>query len=353
MGKITRYLSPEAEAKLRSQRLAASLSSLAIAVLSIVLAAVILALILLPGLDLSSTTLVAYHSQQEPEQEISKREFSRQVQRQPSAPSSAMAKVIASTVPSPVAVPVPEVHVDPSLDFGNGDDFGDGWGDGDGSGAGGTTFFGQSVRAERIAYVIDFSSSMGSQGRADLMRKELAKSLGEVTHGTKYAIVFFSRIAWVGGDKVNLDVKGGRATVTGEGGRRFEWKDAGGKRGWIPAGIPQRAAWKVASQKALAESREMVKKAPLSSGTSWDKGLEMALDMTPLPQVIYFMTDGVANGSDVWAREIGAKAKSKGVQINCIAMMEPRAHADMDELAKRTGGQFTIVTKDGKHKQVR
>ncbi len=352
MGIVTLYQTPEAEAKLKRQRMAATLSSLAIAVLSVVLGSVILALILLPGIDLSGTTLVAYQTKQEPEQEISKREISRQVKRQPSAPSSAMAKAIASTAPSPVAVPVPEVIQNPSVDFGYGDDFGAGWG-GDGSGAGGTTFFGQSVRAERIAYVIDFSSSMGSQGRADLMRRELSKSLGTVTHGTSYAIVFFSRIAWVGGDKVNLDVKGDRATVTGDGGRRFEWKNAGGKRGWMPAGIPQRAAWKIASQKALAQSREMVKKAPLSSGTSWDKGLEMALDMSPLPQVVYFMTDGVASGSSVWAREIGAKAKSKGVQINCIAMMEPRAHADMDELAKRTGGQFTIVSKDGKHKRVR
>jgi hypothetical protein len=79
----------------------------------------------------------------------------------------------------------------------------------------------------------------------------------------------------------------------------------------------------------------------------------MVLEMDPLPQVIYFMTDGVATGSEAWARMIGAKAKAKGVRINCIAMMEPRAHGDMDELAKRTGGQFTIVTEAGKHKQVR
>ena len=185
------------------------------------------------------------------------------------------------------------------------------------------------------------------------MRKELTKSLSQVIQGTKYGIVFFSRIAWEGGDKVKLDVKGGRATVTSDGGKRYEWKNAGGKQGWVPSGRPQRADWKVASQKTISESREMVKKAPLSSGTSWDKGLEMALDMSPRPQVIYFMTDGVASGASVWAREIGTKAKSHGVQINCIAMMEPRAHADMDELARRTGGQFTIVSKDGKHKRVR
>ena len=88
-------------------------------------------------------------------------------------------------------------------------------------------------------------------------------------------------------------------------------------------------------------------------GTVWDNPLQMALDMEPTPQVIYFMTDGAAKGSDAWARTIGAKAKSRGITINCIAMMQPRAHDDMDDLAKRTGGQFTIVMKGGKRMKVR
>ena len=62
---------------------------------------------------------------------------------------------------------------------------------------------------------------------------------------------------------------------------------------------------------------------------------------------------GVGSGCGAWAGELGGKARSKGVRINCIALMEPRAHDDMNELAKLTGGQFTIVTKGGKHRRVR
>ncbi len=65
------------------------------------------------------------------------------------------------------------------------------------------------------------------------------------------------------------------------------------------------------------------------------------------------MTDGAAKGSDLWAKEIGRNASKAGVTINCIAMMEPRAHDDMDELARRTKGQFTIIEKGGKRKKVR
>ena len=93
--------------------------------------------------------------------------------------------------------------------------------------------------------------------------------------------------------------------------------------------------------------------AGLVGGTVWDNPLNMALDMEPPPQTVYFMTDGAANGSDVWAREVGDRAAKMGVIINCIAMMQPRAHADLDDLAKRTGGQFTVVLEGGKREKVR
>lgn len=342
---------PETEAEFQRQRRIATTMSLLIAVLSIALAGIILAFIILPSISLRNSPLVTYQAPLPEDVRVDQKRMDTQVQRNPSAPSSAMAKVVASTAPSPVAVPVPEVTESPSLDFGIDGDFGAGWGSGDGTGAGGTSFFGQSVRAERVCYVIDFSSSMGSQGRADLMRKELSKSIGLLSHGTKYGVVFFSCIAWEAGDQVNLNRKGGTATVKAPGGKNYRWKKAGG--GWGPDGIGQRARWLTASPQQLSDSGRIVKKAPLSSGTSWDKGIEMALGMSPPPQVICFMTDGVASGSDVWARELGAKAKSQGVQINCIALMEPRAHKDLDELAKRTGGRFSVVDKNGKHKHVR
>ena len=344
--------SPVTEAELRRQRRIATTMSMIIAVLSVTLIGVILAFIILPSLSQKSTALVTYQAAMPEDVRVDQKRMDTQVQRKPSAPSSAMAKVVASTAPSPISVPVPEVTENPSLDYGSDGDFGSGWGSGDGTGAGGTSFFGQSVRAERICYVIDFSSSMGSQGRADLMRKELSKSVGQLSHGTSYGLVFFSCIAWEAGDQVTLNRKGGSAVVKVPGGKNYKWKKAGG-RGWGPDGIGQRANWLIASPRQLADSKQIVKKAPLSSGTFWDKGIEMALGMSPPPQVICFMTDGVANGSDAWARELGAKAKSQGVQINCIALMEPRAHKDLDELAKRTGGRFSVVDKNGKHKHVR
>ena len=66
-----------------------------------------------------------------------------------------------------------------------------------------------------------------------------------------------------------------------------------------------------------------------------------------------FVTFQTKNKSEKWAREIGARAKSRGIKINCVAMMQPKAHDDMDDLAKRTGGHFTIVMQGGQRKKVR
>ncbi len=78
----------------------------------------------------------------------------------------------------------------------------------------------------------------------------------------------------------------------------------------------------------------------------------MALDMDPPPQMIYFMTDGAAQGSDIWAKEVAKRAKNMGVTVNCVAMMVPKAIKDLKHLAFETGGQMTIVTEGGKREQI-
>jgi hypothetical protein len=75
--------------------------------------------------------------------------------------------------------------------------------------------------------------------------------------------------------------------------------------------------------------------------------------MDPLPQAILFMTDGVSGKeSSEIAKNVAAKAKSKDITINTVALMEPKAQEAMGTLARRTGGQFTIVHEDGKREHV-
>ncbi|MBR9761579.1 hypothetical protein GYB43_14835 [bacterium] len=131
-------LSPEAQARLASQRRTSTITSLIIAILMMTLIGVILLIIAMKLNKDEIPELISYSAENIEEEELDVRKVQTQTQRKPSAPSSSMAKVIAANSASPTAIPVPEIDVpDPSLNFGDGDGFGDGWGDGSDSGAGG------------------------------------------------------------------------------------------------------------------------------------------------------------------------------------------------------------------------
>lgn len=366
---------PNVEIELRRQRTRSTISSLLISLLVIVLAGVVLMFWLIPGLSLMQPDVIAYQSASNTDDKVEVKELNPSVQRKPSAPSSSMAKVIAANTTSPTAIPVPD-FASPveSLDFGDGDDFGSGWGSGGegGGGGGGATFFGSTSKVNRVAFVIDYSGSMAQDDRVGIMKKELDRSVADLAAGTKFQMIFFAGPVWVAGGEVLLkgeDAKKGNK-IKGVDGKTYEWVTTGGAHGFKPKGKMEVATWLevpsgsglIGSQKREAvakgkglinKSRKIIAETPLVWGTRWKYALEMALDMNPTPEVIYFMTDG-ATGDEAMkvARTVGAQAKSRGITINCIAMMEPKAHDAMKEIAKRTGGEFTVVDKGGKHRKV-
>ena len=84
-------------------------------------------------------------------------------------------------------------------------------------------------------------------------------------------------------------------------------------------------------------------------GTTWLTPLEMALDMKPKPELVVFLTDGVSGkDSAEIAKDMGNRAKTRGIRINTISLMEPAAHKAMADLAERAGGEFSLIGEDGK-----
>ena len=339
----------EARKALKAQQKTATLVSLIVALLLMVLIGLILAIILFASGVRETPTIVAYSDQASSEEKVTKPKVKTEVERKPAAPSMAMSRVIAANTSSPTAIPVPEIVVeDVTNDIGVGEGFGAGWGDGDGfGGGGGATFFGQKVKAERIAYVIDFSLSMKGNNRHKLMRDELSTSLSLMHPGLQLGMIFFSGPAWVAGDKV----KG--TTVTTPKGEKFKWTKGKGHGSWEHDGKKQKVPWMTVTDKEVKRLTKIVKNSPLSGGTVWDNPLNMALNMKPAPQIIYFMTDGVAGGSSKWAKDVGERAKKLGVVINCVALMEPKAEKDLRKMADLTGGQLTLVDENGKRKQLK
>ncbi len=338
---------PELEAKLAAQRRNSTIMSIMIALLLCVLMALGLTLVLMSPLFKEEPKVVTY-APEVAEELITEvpQEVTEQVERKPAAPSSSMAKVIASASASPVAVPVPDIDVAaPSLDFGDVTDFGDGWGDDAGKGSAGATvsFFQQKIEANNIAYVIDYSRSMGSKKQA-LMKAELTKSIKKLPSGIQYSLIFFAGPAWLPGAKVTELSK--TKWEIEQNGKSYIWS----KEGQIYTSKPEqpRVEWIDSTSANRRDSIKIVESSGLEFGTSWYTPLEMALKMKPQPDVVFLMTDGLAGGTEQVVEELGEYARKRKIVVNTIAINEPRARESMTELAKKTKGQFSLVDEDGK-----
>ncbi len=343
----------ETQSAINKQRKREALLSGAIAVLFLTLMMLLLSLFLLRPIANEPPVLITY--------EVPKKELPEQpkkkppvAQSKPSAPSCSMARVIAASAISEVAIPVAEIEVpEASLDFGFVADFGTGWDDSTGVGAGSASFFNTNMKAERVVYVIDYSVSMRGE-REKLMRDELARSVSGLKGGVQYQLVFFAGPAWVAGDQVQL-VKNGTTKVTSmmasAKNQVYEWVNTGGSNGFKPKDEDklQTPAWLRSNASQLEKSAEVIKQTPLVYGTVWQPAIEMALRMEPKPNVIFFMTDGVCGGNVLKiAEDIGKRAKSEGVVINTVAMMDPKTKAAMLKMSEESGGSFTLIKEDGK-----
>ncbi len=340
--------SPEAQAAMRSQQKKQAASSAIIAILFLTLVMLLLSLFLLQPSVKEVPVIVSYQYERE-ETKPDPKPIKETVKKKPSSPSSSVAKVITSAAVADVAIPIPEVDVtDVSMDFGSDGDFGSGWGSGSGSGSGSASFFNTKMKADRVAYVIDYSASMRGQ-KDQLMRAELARSVEALKGQLDYQLIFFAGPAWVAGDEVQLN-KNGISKVTSDG-KTYEWKTTGGAHGFDvkDEDKAQKPKWLKSTGSQIKKSMELIEETKLVWGTTWEPAIDMALRMNPKPNVIFFMTDGSCGGNMVQlGEEIGKKAKKEGVIINTVAMMDPQTKAAMLLMAEESGGVYTMIGKDGK-----
>ncbi|MGJ8642091.1 MAG: vWA domain-containing protein [Luteolibacter sp.] len=351
-------LSQEARQGLARQKRNSTIASVVISTLVIMLIFLTLGIFLLPDIVVENPTIVTYSANSVEEKPEERKKVSTTIQRKPSAPSSSQAPVIASTSASPLSIPVVDMNIEPeTLEFGDGEGFGGGWGESQGfSGGGEATFFNQSVKAARIAYVIDYSGSMSGE-KDKLMRDELTKSVSSLKPGSKYQMVFFSGPAWVAGSEVKVTAGAnipGIGTIKGKGGKTYNWTGIG-YGDWTPKGDRQPVEWLDVTSSQIEKSLKVIKEDRLSGGTDWENPLQMVFAMDPPPQIVFFMTDGAVDGRDMMklARDLASEAKKKDIVVNTVAMMEPNAEEAMLDLAKRTDGVFTVVDKDGKAREVK
>ncbi len=260
----------------------------------------------------------------------------------PAGGPSMMAPIVA-TGSSQIAMPdvdfsptASELNVGSSLgSFGAG---------GSGSAGGSVSFLGNQGKGSHVVFVVDVSGSMSAVGevggkavsRFDLLKQELIRSLNQLRGNVHYQVIYFSHFAWPHNE---IDSTDSRALA------RYEWDISPGQRN---AKIP-RFRYLPANPANIAKSRKIIEDSDNPGGTNWGSGLLMALNGSPKPDLIFFMTDGNRSDALTWVDEVTA-ANARGDKraiIHTTAMMTPDAAKELDELARLNGGKFTVVQADG------
>jgi von Willebrand factor type A domain len=191
---------------------------------------------------------------------------------------------------------------------GTGDDSG-GAGGGLGGGAGGTSFFGISSQGTRFAYIVDRSMSMAEDGRLEIAKRELVRSLEELPDYANFCVVFFST------DLLIPEMQDGWLRARGNVVARF-------------------AQW-------LATSLGP------GGGTVPGPAFITVLNMPVRPDVIFFMTDGEIHGFA--AEEVAAlNRRGEHVVINTIAFGDPSSQELLKQIAMDSGGSYRFVPTGGR-----
>jgi len=225
---------------------------------------------------------------------------------------------------------------------------GSGGGFGAGIGRGGKfSFVGQTAVGSRVVFVVDLSSSMSQplkgEGprttRFELLKKELIKAVKQIPYGTAYQVLYFSDFAW---PHNQVDSRNEEAL------EKYHWeiKAEDYKQAKIPT-----FKYIQATQFTLQDSVDIIQRSDNNRiYTNWGAGLLMALNANPKPDVIFFMTDGERKDEQGWIDIVTNENKRKLPMsvIHTSVMAQVDAAFEIDALAKRNNGSFTVVTDDGR-----
>lgn len=263
----------------------------------------------------------------------------------PAAPASAAPSIQPLIATGTSSVVMPEVDFTPTASELNvGSSFGT-FGSGSGTAGGSVSFLGNQGKGNRVVFVVDVSGSMSATAevdgkiisRMDLLKKELIKSLGQLRGNVQYQILYFSHFAWPHNE---VDSTNSAALA------KYEWSISPGQTN---VRIPS-FRYLPANPGNIANSRKIIQDSENPGGTNWGTGLHMALNGNPKPDLIFFMTDGVKSDATGWVADITTANHQKGKPsiIHTTALMSPGAAEDLNDLARRNGGKFTVVMADGK-----
>jgi len=201
-------------------------------------------------------------------------------------------------------------------------------------------FMGVQSRANRIAFIVDYSLSM--KGMDKVMRAELEAAVNKMTPVdidkgvySSVCLIFFSGPSWLAGE----DAKAIQKKWTGDNANGFR-----PNRGFEP----RKPKW----LPVTPSSKKMLSKAiwdtPLAFGSAWDNSFRWALTkLDPKPDVIYFMTNGFVGVSEGRKGMEVIKTHRGSTKIYTIGYGTPsKVRILLQEIAVMAGGKAKFFSMD-------
>jgi hypothetical protein len=203
-------------------------------------------------------------------------------------------------------------------------------------------FMGVQSRANRIAFIVDYSLSM--KGMDKVMRAELEAAVNKIAPVdilpdkevyNSVCLIFFSGPSWLAGENASEIQK----KWTGDNANGFR-----PKRGFEPR-KPQWLPVTPSSKKMLSKA---IWDTPLAFGSAWDNSFRWALTkLDPKPDVIYFMTNGFVGVAEGRKGMEVIKTHRGSTKIYTIGYGTPsKVRIPLQEIADMTGGKAKFFSMD-------
>lgn len=178
-----------------------------------------------------------------------------------------------------------------------------------GGGGGGASFFGIGGRGSRFVYIVDISGSMANGMRYQVAMDELKRSISALPDFASFAVHLFS------------------------------------DRCYDP---PFQESYLKAMPSNIARMKKWLDSTGPMGGTDPGECFERSLSLSPLPDVIFFLTDGEIpdNVPDYLSNRNGANGK-KRVVIHTVAFSNDAGQALLRRIARDSEGTFRYVPVGG------
>ena len=243
---------------------------------------------------------------------------------------------IDSSLSDAAAVATTEAQVATAIGAGGGGGGNGGFGafaaGGDGIGGGG--FFGvgdgdgTGIQARRVVYIIDMSRSLKTPQIA-LIKDRLVNSLYDLSPKQRFEVLFFSGPVW--------QLHQQPSSVTNQ------WEKITNWHNFRPVGDLPQGEWRAfAPSVRQSIDNYITNDLYTTSGTDWRHPFSVALSMNPAPEMIYFLTDGKVDNSELTLDIIDTHvSEGSAVPINTIAfgLDDQDGVATLEKMSTDSGGQ--------------